>query len=75
MNSYLFCVFALIISVCAAQENDGGIVLKRTLPGRWKEDQYKRKNLNNFLYEMGKLIYFYFPQIGNKLNNFLDNPY
>lgn len=45
----------MIICGCASQAivNDGGVFLKRTLPGHWKEDQYKRKDLNNFLYEMG----------------------
>ena len=53
MNSYLFfAAFAIIILGCAAQ--DDGAFLKEKLPGNWKEDQYKRKNLNNFLYEMGE---------------------
>jgi len=52
MNSYLLFVFFLIVAKCASQD-DSGSFLKRSLPGRWKEDQYKRKNLNNYLYEMG----------------------
>lgn len=56
MNSYILFVFFLVVAGCASQEsvsNDGGVFLKQVLPGKWKEDQYKRKNLNNYLYEMG----------------------
>ena len=28
--------------------------VKTHLPGHWKENQYQRNGLNNFLYEMGK---------------------
>jgi hypothetical protein len=52
MNTYLLVVFFLFAAGCAAQE-DGGAFLKSALKGRWKEDQHKRKNLNNYLYEMG----------------------
>jgi len=50
MNSYLV-LFFFIVAGCAAQ--DDGAFLKSHLPGKWKEDQHKRKNLNNYLYEMG----------------------
>ena len=57
MNSYLFVAFFLIIAKCAAQEDlSQAEFLKEKLPGQWKEDQHKRKNLNNYLYEMGMYL-------------------
>jgi len=54
MNSYFLIAFFLIIAKCAAQEDlSQAEFLKEKLPGKWKEDQHKRKNLNNYLYEMG----------------------
>ena len=52
MNSHLLFLF-VVVAGSAAQDN-GAEFLKRHLPGKWKEDQYKRVNLNNYLYEMGK---------------------
>ena len=54
MNSYLVLFFFIFVAGCAAQ--DDGAFLKSHLPGKWKEDQHKRKNLNNYLYEMGMLF-------------------
>jgi hypothetical protein len=56
MNTYLLLVFFFFIAGCASQEDNGETFLKSALPGTWKEDQYKRKNLNNYLYEMGMKI-------------------
>ena len=55
MISLRLFVFALFVLGCAVQAKtkDDGAFLKRTLVGKWKEDQYTRKNLNNWLYEMG----------------------
>ena len=54
MNSYLLFVCLLFVVGCASQGDNENKFLKSALQGRWKEDQYKRKNLNNYLYEMGK---------------------
>jgi len=51
MNKYLLFVFFSFFAGCVVQGDEE--LLKKSLPGRWKEDQYKRKNLNNYLYEMG----------------------
>ena len=57
MNHYFFVAFFLIIAKCAAQEDlSQAEFLKEKLPGQWKEDQHKRKNLNNYLYEMGMYL-------------------
>ena len=57
MKSYIFIAFFLIIAKCAAQEDlSQAEFLKEKLPGQWKEDQHKRKNLNNYLYEMGMYL-------------------
>lgn len=57
MGSFSFFILFLALFGCtipkALAEKDQITSLKRTLPGHWKEDQYKRQNLNNFLYEMG----------------------
>jgi hypothetical protein len=51
-------IILFVVAGCACQEsNDGGVFLKQVLPGKWKEDQYKRKNLNNYLYEMGLIVF------------------
>ena len=42
-----------ILAVSLAQQNNEEYV-KQYLVGNWKENQYQRTNLNNFLYEMGK---------------------
>jgi len=50
MKTTLVCLFAS----CALF---GGVyaqnLVDQKLPGQWKENQYERINLNNFLYEMG----------------------
>ena len=57
MKTYFFVAFFLIIAKCAAQEDlSQAEFLKEKLPGKWKEDQHKRKNLNNYLYEMGMYL-------------------
>ena len=42
-----------LLAVSLGQENNEEYV-KQYLVGNWKENQYERTNLNNFLYEMGK---------------------
>ena len=47
-------VLALIVVLGYAGADEAS--LNQNLPGHWKEDQYQRKNLNNFLYEVGKCV-------------------
>ena len=56
MNTCFLFVLFLFVAGCATQEDNGEKFLKQALQGKWKEDQYKRKNLNNYLYEMGMKI-------------------
>ena len=56
MRSSIF-VLTFFVLACASAD-DGGQFLKQTLPGFWKEDQYQRKNLNNYLYYMGKYHFY-----------------
>ena len=60
MNSYLV-IFFFVIAGCAAQD-DGGF-LKSHLPGKWKEDQHKRKNLNNYLINFQYKNYFNYKEV------------
>ena len=55
MNLSIF-VFALVVTLGYVSAD--AEFLNQNLPGFWKEDQYKRKNLNNFLYEVGKYMLF-----------------
>ena len=73
MSTFSLFVFFLVVAGCVAQEpvadepvaderaSNGDI--SNLLQGRWKEDQYKRKNLNNYLYEMGEYGANYFLEI------------
>merc|ERR1711951_160219 len=45
----LLVLLPCFLSLALADEN----YVKQNLVGNWKEDQYKRTGLNNFLYEMG----------------------
>jgi hypothetical protein len=56
MNTYLLLLFFFFIAGCASQQDNGEKFLKSALPGKWKEDQDKRKNLDEYLTEMGKKI-------------------
>ena len=41
---------------CGYTSTDDVEFLKRHLPGKWKEDRYKRRNLDSYLYRMGNLV-------------------
>lgn len=57
MTSHFFtvamAVFCLLAASAMAQPETDESFLLKNLPGNWKENQYERENLNNFLYEMG----------------------
>ena len=48
-----------LLAITLAQQNNEEYV-KQYLVGNWKENQYERTNLNNFLYEMGKTSFHMF---------------
>ena len=54
-----------ILAVSLAQQNNEEYV-KQYLVGNWKENQYQRTNLNNFLYEMGKNLSHVFTSLLNR---------
>merc|ERR1712156_882681 len=52
--SALFCaIFAQTYAKPTQATKEQIEFLQRNLPGEWKEDQYERDNLSNFLYEAG----------------------
>ena len=49
-----------LLAISLAQQQNNEEYVKQYLVGNWKENQYERTNLNNFLYEMGKTSFYMF---------------